>query len=145
MNRVFLGNPMQGSVLINGAVIAGTFTPTIFRTNTSLFGAIPSQNVLGVIHKVGNQETEYVLHVVSRAFGDAMSVLGPRWVAFISALMSTNQTVTDELAREAWFATNREPNDFLRGTVERGHASMKALLPEELVESIRSMAPGSQA
>lgn len=152
MKRMVLGNAMQGSVQIAGQTVSGSFTPTVFCTENEVFGTSTMQNVLGVIHHSEDRETgegketEHALHTVARAFsGKPMETLGPRWIAFISALLSTNQLVTGELAREAWFATNREPNELTHSATERGCKAMTEVLPGELVERIRSMTPGSQA
>jgi hypothetical protein len=145
MQKVFLGDTEKGTVQIEEETVHGLFTPAVFRVKDGELDWISSRNVLGIIRHAEGVEVEYVLHVVARAFdGEPMKTLGPRWAAFISELMRANRVVTNDLAREAWFAANREPNELTRGATERGYAAMMAALSGELVDRIRSMSPSSQ-
>lgn len=102
----------------------------------------PSQTVLGVLHasQPDAKESEYYLHTVATAFnGKPMTILGPRWAAFITALLESGHTVNEELAREAWFATNNEPTSHIKSMAEHGRRAMEAQLGTECVARIRGM------
>ncbi len=143
MQRQLVGDPHRGTIMIRGVPMTGIIKPTIFFTN-SVFGIYPVQTILGVTYTEhgGKKESEHTLHAVARAFhGKPMTVLGPRWVGFVTALLEKNHIVDDDLAREAWFAANREPTALMIGNVERGCAVMKTRLGEALVERIRDITP----
>ncbi|NBV87806.1 MAG: hypothetical protein EBS01_16395, partial [Verrucomicrobia bacterium] len=102
---------------------SGILQPAIFARRKST-----EHRSVGVIYRDREGEPEYItLHPIAQAYTDnEVKILGWRWTAFVSALIARGRTLTAELARDAWFATNTQPTSITRGAVDHGLSAMRA-------------------
>lgn len=128
---VFVATPPKAD-----AAITGTLTPVIFHyphqegTGKTVFTA-------GVV-KDHMQAIELV-PIATTITEDMVRVLGWRWMHFVSSLMERNLPLSPEIAREAWVAANRQPEDVNRYTTERGVSVMYAHIGKARTDEIRQM------
>lgn len=128
--------PIDGHAHAGTQKATGSLTPAVFRRKP--IGEDLRNFSLGVTHEATVIE---IIPVASAISEGMVRTLGYRWLWFVRAMLERDIALSEELAREAWFAANREPLDFNRAATQRGIDVMRRQLGDVRVNEIREMNP----
>lgn len=128
--------PIQGRARSGTEHATGHLAPAVFSRAPS--SGDRRGFFLGIIHDTTIVE---MLPVATAIDERVVRTLGYRWLWFVTSLFERDIALDEQLAREAWFAANREPPSFNEAATLRGIGVMQHHLGAERANAIRDMAP----